>query len=119
MSARRPKASKNDEMTREKALAGHVDDADGKSRSRISVGKITWNEDTKYSFEYHYVEQSRNSDPKLFLPPRSPTSLLRSRNQSLPITKQRSPVFLYPYIQCGHDLTPHLLLSLRPLQPGQ
>lgn len=49
MSAIRPKISRNEATVKEKALAGHVDDAAGMSRSLAKMGMMTVNPETKYS----------------------------------------------------------------------
>jgi hypothetical protein len=50
ISASRPKINRNDPLVKEKALAGHVSDADGILRSLITVGRMTLNPETKYSY---------------------------------------------------------------------
>jgi hypothetical protein len=49
MSPNRPKIKRKLATVNEKALAGHVDDAAGISKSLVSVGRMTVKPDTKYS----------------------------------------------------------------------
>lgn len=49
MSAALPKTRRKDAAVKEKALAGHVDEAAGMLKSEASVGKMTVNPETKYS----------------------------------------------------------------------
>jgi len=51
MSAALPKIKRKLATVSEKALAGHVDDAAGMSRSLTSVGRMTVKPDTKYSYQ--------------------------------------------------------------------
>jgi hypothetical protein len=50
MSAKRPKKSRKQDTTREKALAGHVCEADGMCNSLARVGIMTLKPETKYSY---------------------------------------------------------------------
>jgi hypothetical protein len=50
MSASRPKIKRNDATVKEKALAGHVDEAAGMCKSLARVGRMTVNPETKYSY---------------------------------------------------------------------
>jgi len=51
MSAVRPKMRRKLATVKEKALAGHVEDAAGILRSLVRVGRMTVNPETKYSFQ--------------------------------------------------------------------
>ena len=51
MSAALPKIRRKLATVSEKALAGHVDDAAGISRSLTRVGRMTVKPDTKYSYQ--------------------------------------------------------------------
>ena len=50
MSAVRPKIKRKLATVKEKALAGHVDDAAGMFKSLVKVGKMTVKPETKYSY---------------------------------------------------------------------
>jgi hypothetical protein len=49
MSANLPKIRRKEATVKEKALAGHVDDAAGMCKSSDKVGRMTVNPETKYS----------------------------------------------------------------------